>query len=157
MPVASLVVAAALFVAVWFLSALSALVERAGPIRLAHWMEEAGGSLRRLYEQPERWEAFRFLLAIAANAAPLALFGYLLTAAPWPQETTLPRLAGALGAAVAALASAELVNRFLVSRNPEKVLRRSTPVFRILLPVLMPLIFVTAPGLVGAVTRREEE
>ena len=43
---------------------LSALLERSGPIRLRHWAEEAGGSLRKLFEMPVRFGVFRYLLSL---------------------------------------------------------------------------------------------
>ena len=70
---ASLALGALLVLSVLVFSALSAMVERPSPIRLRHWSEEAGGGLRRLYERPERWEAFRLLLSSLAQIAPLGL------------------------------------------------------------------------------------
>ena len=49
---------------------LSALLERSGPIRLRHWSEEAGGSLRKLYEAPARFGIFRYLLSLFSRATP---------------------------------------------------------------------------------------
>lgn len=51
-------------------SALSALLERSGLIRLRHWAEEAGGRLRELYDQPAQFEAFRFLISLVAVVTP---------------------------------------------------------------------------------------
>ena len=52
------------------LSILSALLDRSGPIRLRHWAEEAGGALRRLNDNPARFEAFRFMVNLAAKVMP---------------------------------------------------------------------------------------
>ena len=41
---------------------LSALLERSGPIRLRHWAEEAGETIRKLVETPLRIGNFRYLL-----------------------------------------------------------------------------------------------
>lgn len=139
------------------LSALSAMVERPSPIRLRHWTEEAGGSLRHLYERPERWEAFRLLLSTLAHVAPLGLFAVLYLAPPLGWPAVASRLTGALAISVVVLFIGQILDRVLVSRNPEKVLRRLTPVFRALLPVLAPLVLVLAPLLPAAIERRDDE
>jgi putative hemolysin len=124
---------------------LSALIERSGPIRLRHWTEEAEGRLLRLYEQPVRFEAFRLILSILAKLAPLALFWCLaaLLARGWATPAT-----AAVSAALAVLAvvlATETANRLLVGRDPERALARLTPVYRVLLVVLGPLVALAAP------------
>jgi putative hemolysin len=124
-------------------SLLTALAERSGPIRMRHWVEEAGGRLRALYERPARFEVFRYLLNVAAKLAPLALFGALAralslagTALPW----TLAALLVAL-----AVAATELANRSLLGRDSESSLRRMTWLYRTALVVLSPAVAVLAP------------
>src|SRR5690606_27598531 len=56
---------------------MTALLERSGPIRMRHWVEEAGGQLRALYEKPVRFELFRYLVNLIAKLVPLALLGCL--------------------------------------------------------------------------------
>ena len=60
------------------LSLATALLERSGPIRMRHWVEEAGGSLRRLWEEPRRFAVYRYLLNLLANAFLVMLEHFLL-------------------------------------------------------------------------------
>jgi putative hemolysin len=122
---------------------LTALLERSGPIRMRHWVQEAGGRLRGLYEQPARFEVFRYLLNLAAKLAPIALLGTLARAleiaglgSPW-------LLAGTVVALVVAVT--ELANRSLLVRDPEDALRRLTWLYRTSLVLLTPLVLVLAP------------
>ena len=154
---AALPVIGVLAVLVLLFSALSAMVERPSPIRLRHWTEEAGGSLRRLYERPERWEAFRLLLSSLAQIGPFALFACLYLASPLAQRPPTVRLVAALAASAVIVFIGQLGNRILVSRNPEKVLRLLTGVFRVVLTGLRPLVLVLAPLLPAAIERRDEE
>ncbi len=141
------------------LSGLSALVERSGPIRLRHWAEEAEGRLRRLYEQPVRFEAFRLLVAILAKLSPVAL---LWVVAAWLAGAGLagPAAAAAWGAlaALPVVMGSELLNRVLVGWDPEAALERLTPVYRVVLAVLSPLVALSV-GVFPAsgVQRRAEE
>ena len=96
-------------------SVLSALLERSGPIRLRHWAEEAGGSLRTLFESPVRAGVFRSLLSLAGTllveislpSLRLALLQVALGAANWmlmaalihlllPKEAFYPTVLGIL-------------------------------------------------------------
>ena len=99
---------------------LSALVERSGPVRLRHWVQEANGDLKSLYGQPARFEAFRFLLSLGAKVAPaglvLALWGVGAGAG-------LSGWGAALTSALSVLfllLAVELGNRQLVRRVPGK-------------------------------------
>lgn len=124
-------------------SVLSALIERSGPVRLRHWVEEADGSLRRLYDAPARLEAYRFLLSVGAKGLPLILAwatGLLLVR--W--EAPAPWIAGFV-AVLVWVALVELLNRLLVARAAEVMLDRLTPVYRVLLFGLRPLVVLTAP------------
>ena len=122
---------------------LSALVERSGPIRLRHWVEGAGGELRRLYESGPRFEAFRYLLNLGAKILPIGLFVAV---------ETLARGLGAsrgwlwaLGVVAAMLAATELGSRSLLLRGPEEALRRLTWLYRFFRLLFSPLVPVLAP------------
>jgi len=136
------VLAVALLALVPLSSLLTALVERSGPIRLRHWVEEAGGRLRALYERPDRFEAFRYLLNLISKLIPLALFAVLAraldaggVAAPWWFAAALVALA---------VAATELANRSLLGRDSESSLRRLTWVYRGALFVLAPAVAALA-------------
>jgi putative hemolysin len=137
-------------------SVLSAMVERSGPVRLRHWVQEANGGLKTLYAEPDRFEAFRFLLSFVAKAAPA---GLALTLWNVVEAFGVPAPIPIAAALVAVLLVAvELGNRQLVRRVPEEVLRRLTPAYRAALLLsrpLLPLIGSLMPG--AEVQRREEE
>ncbi len=138
-----LVVALALAPLLPLTALMTALLERSGPIRLRHWVEESGGRLRGLFENPVRFELFRYLLNLCAKLAPIALLGAVasaLTAAgfDWPWA-----IAGALVAVV--VAATELASRSLVGRDPEEALRTLTWFYRFASVVLAPLVVVLAP------------
>ena len=137
------IVAVALVAPIVPLSALlTALLERSGPIRMRHWVQEAGGRLRGLYEETARFEVFRYLLNLAAKLTPLALLGVLARvladaglSSPW-------LVAGVCVAIV--VAATELANRSLVVRDPEDALRRLTWLYRAALIALTPLVVLLA-------------
>ncbi len=123
-------------------STLSALIERSGPIRLRHWTEEAEGRLRRCYEQPARFEAFRLLLSALAKLVPVAL---MCSLAGWLGEAGLvdaaePAVVWAAVLLIPVIVANEIGNRFLVAWDPERALERLTPVYRLLALLLTPLI-----------------
>jgi putative hemolysin len=125
------------------LSALmTALLERSGPIRLRHWVEEAGGRLRRLYERPDRFEAFRFLLNLLAKLVPLALFAAVARTAFDGGLDHPFLLSGILIAVVVAIS--ELASRSLLRSDPEEGLRRMTALYRLFLSALLPVVLVAA-------------
>ncbi len=144
-------------------SVLSALVERSSPIRLSHWTEEAGGRLRNLYDNPRRFEAFRFLTTALAFLAPALLLFVL-----WLRQSRGGG-GGTVGlglswlvhwpllAVVLAVVAVEYFNRHLVRRDPEAALRRLTPVYRFLLVVLLPLVKVLGGVMPGADYERRDE
>ncbi|MEM7584444.1 MAG: hemolysin family protein [Acidobacteriota bacterium] len=122
-----------------FFAVSSALLERSGPIRLRHWAEEAGGNLRRLYDQPARFEAFRLLVTSAALALPLmailvvwGLLNQYVQSAWW---------LALLGVAILTLI-VELVNRRLVELHAEDTLRVLTVPLRVVHAVTRPLTWV---------------
>ncbi|MEJ2085095.1 MAG: hemolysin family protein [Acidobacteriota bacterium] len=125
---------------------MSALVERTSPIRLRHWALE-------LYEQPMRFEVFRFLIGLLAKLSALAL---LISVLPLYQRGGRPLLASVLTVAMI-LAITELINRSLVGRDPEGALRRLTQLYRLGLTVLTPLIAISTPLLPGAILERRED
>jgi CBS domain containing-hemolysin-like protein len=124
-------------------STLSALLERSGPIRLRHWSEEAGGSLRKLFETPVRFGIFRYLLSLFSRATPIVLFADL-SALLTGWHRAWPGL-WALGFVVALVALAEVLNRMLVGKDPERALRELTLVYRVTHWLLSPLIAVFSP------------
>jgi CBS domain containing-hemolysin-like protein len=135
-------------------SVLSALLERSGPIRLRHWAEEAGESMRALYDQPLRFGVFRSLLSLAGRLLPIALLLVLvaLLRAGGARRTAL---SGLLIVALL-LAAVEVVNRALVARDPERALRGLTLFYRAARLVLAPLITLVGWAVVSLVPRRLE-
>ena len=122
---------------------LAALLERSGPVRLRHWAEEAGGGLLALFEHPERFETYRFLVSFLAKAAPVGLavaLGSFLTGL----GVARPFL-WAVGSTVLLVATIELVNRRLVARRSEESLDRLTGLYRALRLVLWPAVLALAP------------
>ncbi len=122
------------------LAVLSALLERSGPIRLRHWAEEAGGGLRRLFESPARFEAFRYLVSLSAWLLPVAVAGLL-----WALFAALGVAAGwwlAPVLAAAVLGLVEGVNRPLVDRHAEVALSRLTVVSRAVYGLYRPAVWV---------------
>ena len=129
------------------LFALSALLERSGPVRLRHWAQEAGGRLLALSGSAVRFTVFRYLLSTLSKLVPVALVvaaGGLLQALGWP-------LGWAIAAVVVVVAAAELTNRVLVDRDAEGALRRMTFLYRGIYPLLAPLVAALAPLVPAAV------
>jgi putative hemolysin len=124
-------------------SMLTALLERSGPIRMRHWVEEAGGRLRTLYEDPVRFEVFRYLLNVVAKFLPLALFAALAASARAAGLAHAFLVAGAVLALV--IAGTELASRSLLVRDSEEALRRLTWVYRLALVLLMPVVLALRP------------
>lgn len=132
------------------LSVLSALLERSGPIRLSHWAEEAGGTLRTLYESRLRFGIFRSLLSLFARLAPIGLFlvfwrlgaGLGVPAAGWI----------ALGLVALELAATETANRLFVARSADRALKVLTRAYRaiyalLLAPIALVSILIPATAL----------
>ena len=124
-------------------SVLSAMIERSGPIRLRHWVEGAGGRLLALWEAPGRFEAFRFLLSVIAKVAP-AVLAILLLLLPEGLVGGHGRWL-ALGLVTLLVLLLELINRRLVGRDPETVLRHLTRFYLLALLLLTPLVAIAAP------------
>ncbi len=133
---------------------LAALLDRSGPIRLRYWAEEASGRVLGLFEEPLKFEVFRYLLSWLARMATVALFLVLLavTRGLWS-----PPWLAAIVTVGLILGATELVIRSLVGRDPERALRRFTGIYRVALFFSMPLISVLAPLMPAAVVERRED
>ena len=136
------------------LSLLSALLERSGPIRLRHWAEEAGSGLRRLYDKPAQFEAFRFVISLAAKLLPLIVAGTL-----WATLSHLTTSAWwiALAATAVLIAVTEWGNRRLVELHSESALRVLTVVLRMAHLVAAPAVLALSYLVPVAVASEEEE
>jgi CBS domain containing-hemolysin-like protein len=146
---------AALLLPTWVLvAALSALLERSGPIRLRHWAEEAGGRIRRLYDVPLHFGVFRYLLSLGSRLMPLCL---VLTLAALLREHISHSGLWALGMVMLLVAVIEALNRTLVERDPETALRWLTRAYRVALILLWPLVLIVAPLVPARVLGRREE
>jgi CBS domain containing-hemolysin-like protein len=134
---------------------LSAMLERSGPIRVRHWIEEAQGAMRKLYRSPRRFEAFCFLLSVVAKVTPAVLFFFLvpLVGAVESQRSWLV----ALGITLAAVAAVEYLNRRLVGHDPEGVLRGLTRAYSLARMLLTPLLGLTATFMPQRNLQRLEE
>jgi len=128
----------ALFALAGLLHVLAALLDRSSRIRLHHWAEEAGPSLRALYERRRRFQAFRLLLVAASGAA---LVGAVLLS-----EHLLASAWLALLGTLLVLALAELAARVAVGGWAEEALAASTPVYRALALVAAPLLVLVREG-----------
>ncbi len=147
---------------------LSALLERSGPIRLRHWAEEAGGRLLALYEEPTRFEVFRYGLSLVARAAPIAVFAsfYGFSSRVLAETGVVGRAGAAAAGVVVFLAATEIANRWLVARRSEAALRRLTPAYRaanlLIAPFVLPLAAVVpksaiVPREIGELDEASEE
>jgi putative hemolysin len=133
---------------------LSALLERSGPIRLRHWAEEAGGSLRALSAAPVRFGIFRYLLSLLARTLPLVLAAVLATLLELWQRAH--PILWALAAVLLFVATTEAFNRTLVGQDPERALRGLTRVYRVALWALAPLLAVLGPLVPARAFERHE-
>jgi len=136
-------------------SMLSTLLERSGPIRLRHWLEEAGGGLRALHDSPARFGAFRYQLSLAARVSPLALV-VALSALLAAEGVAHPHL-WALAAVALFVAAVEVGNRRLLGRDPEMALRRLTRLYRVALFLVAPGIALLSPLVPPPAAGREDD
>lgn len=134
---------------------LSALLERSGPIRLRHWAEEAGGSLRKVFETPVRFGVFRYLLSLLSRTLPIVLAA-ILTGCLIRFERAHPTF-WAFTMVLLLVAVTEAVNRTLVGQDPERALRALTRVYRAALWLLSPLVRLLAPFVPTEAFERHEE
>ena len=136
-------------------SVLSALLGRSGPIRLRHWAEEAGGSLRKLGDEPAAFEAFRLLVTLTAKVMPLPLAG-----SAWA-ILDAQGIAGAWW--IAPLATAVLLliiegfNSRLVELHSEDALRALTVVLRPIHLLSRPAVWMLSRFMAVADSSDEEE
>ena len=137
--------AIALAALVPLLSVATAILERAGPIRLRHWVEGASGRLRALWEDRRRFAVFRFLLNLFSKALPLALTVILALAAE-ASGVSHP-FALSLVLVTLLLAVAELGSRRMLVRSAEEGLERLTWFYRVAEFVLAPVVRVVVPFL----------
>ena len=126
------------------LFALSALLERSGPIRLRAWAEEAGGRVLAIYEDTQRFEVLRFLLSVAARLALVALLLAVLVAGLGKGLSQRAAVLWSFLAGALVVAGADLLNRLLVVHASESALRRLTAVYRLLAISTAPIATVLA-------------
>lgn len=143
----------------FLLSLLSALLERSGPIRLRHWAEQAGGRLRKLYDSRVAFGLYRSLLSLLSRLLPVALFAVLAALLDRLSRAHPATWSGVL--ILSGMIVAEILNRWVVGRDPETALRQSTSLYRALLVLFSPFLLLLVPllsrWLDGSVHRRDEE
>ncbi len=139
------------------LSILSALLDRSGPIRLRHWAEEAGGRLRLLNDRPARFEAFRFLVSLAAKVMPLAVVTALWAVLDGAGVAGGWWLVSAPVAVGLLLFVVEWANRRLVRQHAESALELLTIVLRVVWAFARPGVWLLAPFLTVPETSSSEE
>ncbi len=125
------------------LSLATVLLERSGPIRLRHWVEETGGRLRRLWEEPARFGLYRYLLNLSAKLVPLVLCLALGRAGERLGMGSPFLYAVASVALVVALS--EIAARRMLRRSPEGALASLTWIYRAAYYVFWPLISLLGP------------
>ncbi len=146
-PVPFLWLAALLLVALPFLSVATVLLERSGPIRLRHWVEETGGRLRKLWEEPARFGLYRYLLNLTAKLLPLGLCLALGKAAE-RMGFARPYVFAVLTVAIV-VALSEIAGRRMLRRSPESALASITWIYRAAFYAFWPLVALLGP-LVGS-------
>ena len=116
----------------------------AAPSACATGREEAGGSLRKLFETPVRFGVFRYLLSLlsrdAADRARRAA-----RREPRPLRRRAHAMLWAFAIVLLIVAAAEVVNRTLVGQDPERALRALTRLYRVALWLLSPLVALLSP------------
>jgi CBS domain containing-hemolysin-like protein len=107
-----------------------------------------------LYEQPMRFEVYRFLIGFFAKVSALALLVCVMPLfAKWSNRALL----SAVLTVALLLAVTELISRSLVGRDPEGALRRLTSLYRLSLIILGPLVVVLTPLLPNSILERQED
>ena len=133
---------------------LSALLERSGPIRLRYWAEEGGGGLLSLYEQPMKFEVFRFLIGWISK---LMIVVFFLAVYPlFANQSSHPLFWSFLTVGLL-MAATEITSRSLVGRDPGNALRRFTGLYRLSLRLMSPLIVLLAPLLPASMLERTDD
>jgi putative hemolysin len=146
-PASSLGLASFLLVVLPLLSLATLLLERSGPIRLRHWVEETGGRLRRLWENPARFGLYRYLLNLTAKLVPLVLC-LTLGRALERIGATHP-FAYAVAAVALVVALSEIAGRRMLRKSPEGALASVTWIYRATYYLFWPFITLVGP-LLGA-------
>jgi len=123
---------------------LASLLDRTGPIRVRHWVENAGGQLRILFDRTERFEAYRYLLGFLARAAPAILMAFLVSVLAPTLSSLRSTLLWSLSAVLLVVLVAEALSRLLAVRA-EPSLDRLTFAYRGFLFLLRPLLPLAAP------------
>lgn len=136
-------VALILSILVPLLAVATAIVERAGPIRLRHWVEGAGGRLRSLWEDRRRFAVFRFLLNLFSKVLPLALCLILALVAE-SARLSHPYLLAVLFV-TGLIAVAEIGSRRLLVRSAEEALDRLSWFYRLTEIVVSPAVHLVSP------------
>jgi len=133
---------------------LSTLLERSGPIRLRQWAEDAGGSLRRLYDAPVRFGVFRFLLSLLSRLIPIVLV--LALAQVLQMWSRMFPFLWSFGFVVLLVAFIEAGNRALLARDPGRALDVLTRFYRVALFLLAPFVTLLAPLVPSSRLERDE-
>ncbi|MEM7480073.1 MAG: hemolysin family protein [Acidobacteriota bacterium] len=141
---ASLWIAAAVAVQL-AVSAVSALLERSGPVRLRLWAEEDAGHLQALHDRRERFNAFRLVLSFLAKAAPVGVFMVVLDGALRMNLPAATAVLVATACTLLALMLSEVINRLMVDHVAEAALRRSTGIARFFYFITLPLVLLFQP------------
>jgi CBS domain containing-hemolysin-like protein len=136
-----------LLAALPLLSLATVFLERSGPIRLRHWVEETGGHLRRLWEDPARFGLYRYLLNLTAKLLPLGLC-LALGAAGGRLGMEHPFLY-AVAVVALVVAGSEIAGRRMLRSSPESALASFTWVYRSAYYAFWPLLGLLGP-LLGA-------
>jgi putative hemolysin len=123
---------------------LVALLDRSGPIRVRHWVENAGGQLRILFARSDRFEAYRYLLRFLARVAPAVLAAALTVMLASVTPGVMKAALLSVVAASLVVLVAEVLSRWLTQRA-EPSLDKLTFAYRILLTLLRPLLSPLAP------------
>jgi CBS domain containing-hemolysin-like protein len=136
------------------LTLATAFLERAGPIRLRHWVEGAGGRLRALWVDARRFNLFRFLLNVFAKIVPLTLCIVLAQAGAGlgfrrPYFVAIVLVALLLGCS-------EIAGRRLLGSDSEGALERWTWFYRVAAFLSFPLVALVAPLMPRAADAADE-
>lgn len=134
--------AAALVALVPLLTVATALLERAGPIRLRSWLESVGPSLERLGRDRRWFEGFRFLVNLSAKGVGLAAVAVLVAGLPGAAPAREP--VAWLVLVLLWVSSSELFARYLLAADAEAALEKWTWLLRGLYLGFRPVIPLVA-------------
>lgn len=134
---------------------LAALLDRAGPIRVRHWAENAGVRLRGLYGSPQRFNAYRYLLGMLARVLPVALMAFLVLALAPAADSVAQAVLWAVTVVGVVVVASEAVAR-VFTRKAERSLDALTAFYRLVLAFFGPLLGVMAALFSDSSTEDEE-